>query len=125
MFTDAEFMSAKEKELVLKQWKSFLKALSTCDFGAQQGADYGYFPAQLDKPFTDRLYKHLSLHCGFIAHYNRLGFLSSRFSHAEVIQETIEQMQRVYVMSDYRDLHQAMMAELRNNLVIGILARAS
>lgn len=113
IFTDAEFMSAKEKEMVLKQWKTFIKALLSCDFNALTGADYGYYPTSLDKPFTDRLYKHLSLHCGFIAHYNRRGFIHARFGNKEVLQETIEQLRGAFVMVDYRDIHQAMLEELR------------
>ena len=112
-FTDSEFMSAKEKELVLKQWRTFLKALVACDLSAKTGADYGYFPTQLNKPFTDRLYKFLSGHCGFIAHYNRLGFLSARFGSAEDIAETVTQLEQAFVPGAYRDIHAAVLEELR------------
>ena len=112
-FTDSEFMSAKEKELVLKQWRTFLKALVACDLSAKTGADYGYFPTQLNKPFTDRLYKFLSGHCGFIAHYNRRGFLSSRFGGPEEVEETVMQLEGTFVMADYRDIYGAIMAELK------------
>jgi hypothetical protein len=113
MFIDAEFMSAREKEMVLKQWKTFLRALKACDLSQTTGADYGYFPTELDRPFTDRLYKYLSLHCGFIAHYNRRGFLSARFSERENIRETIKQLERDPGYGGYRDLHQAMLTELQ------------
>ena len=53
---DTEFMTAKEKELVLKQWETFLR----------HGCQW--------KHFTKRLYDHLTLHCSFIAHYDRWGF---------------------------------------------------
>lgn len=61
-FKDVEYMSAKEKESVLKQWKTFLK------FGCRF------------QHFTDRLYQHLIMHCGFIAHYNRHGFYEHYFT---------------------------------------------
>ena len=51
-FTDTEFMSAQEKEKVLKHWKRFIKSRFA------RGS------------FTKALYKHLTLHCSFIAHYN-------------------------------------------------------
>jgi len=58
---DVQFMTGKEKELVLKQWERFLKNGLKWD------------------DFTDRLYKHLTLHCSFIAHYSRSGFYSTYF----------------------------------------------
>jgi hypothetical protein len=54
-------MSAREKGLVLKTWVRFLKN--------------GFRLAD----FSDRLYKHLTLHCSFIAHYNRVGFHQTYF----------------------------------------------
>jgi len=62
---DAKFMTAHEKELVLKAWTSFFK----------NGLKFEHF--------TDRLYKHLSLHCSFIAHYDRSGFYHTYFSEPE------------------------------------------
>lgn len=112
MFTDTEFMSAKEKELVLKQWRTFLKKILACDFNKQSGSDYGYFLTDLDKSFTDRLYKHLSLHCGFIAHYNRYGFLAARFGSAAAIAETIQQLNTGIPYPGFADLNRAMVAEL-------------
>lgn len=60
-FRDAEFMMAREKTLVLKTWVRFPK-------NGLRFAD-----------FSDRLYRHLTLHCSFIAHYNRLGFYQTYF----------------------------------------------
>ena len=62
VFTDVEFMTAKEKELVLKQWCTFL----------QYGCKWEHF--------TQRLYEHLTLHCSFIAHFNRSGFYDVYFT---------------------------------------------
>jgi hypothetical protein len=61
-FIDEPFMSGKEKEVVLNAWTRFLK--NGCTF----------------HDFTDALYRHLTLHCSFIAHYNRLGFYEFYFA---------------------------------------------
>lgn len=62
---DTQFMTAKDKELTLKQWRTFIRE------GMQA------------KHFTKRIYEHLSLHCSFIAHYNRQGFYSTYFQDPE------------------------------------------
>ena len=62
---DTEFMTAKEKELVLKQWETFLR----------YGCEW--------KHFTKRLYDHLIQHCSFIAHYNRGGFYRTYFQRGD------------------------------------------
>lgn len=60
-FRDEQFMSAAEKEKVLRAWTRFLK--SGCA-----------------KPqFTEALYHHLNQHCSFIAHYDRHGFFAFYF----------------------------------------------
>ncbi len=59
--TDTPYDTAKDKQLILKAWVTFLK------HGCQE--DH----------FTDRLYKHISLHCSFIAHFNRAGFYNTYF----------------------------------------------
>ncbi len=64
-FKDEEFMTAIDKAKVLKAWVRFLKS----GFKFEQ--------------FSDRLYKHLTLHCSFIAHYNRAGFFDVYFTQPE------------------------------------------
>jgi hypothetical protein len=59
MLQDSKFMTAEQKKKVLKQWDTFIR---------------GGFSPHL---FTDAIYQHLNLHCGFIAHYNRAGFYST------------------------------------------------
>jgi hypothetical protein len=54
--TDTKFLSAEGKKYILRQWKTFIKS--------------GFNPGR----FTETIYDHLHLHCGFIAHYNRSGF---------------------------------------------------
>lgn len=79
-FTDVQFLTAKEKQLILKQWITFLKFLASPSWQEfndhNSGSNYGMIAP---KQFTDRLYKHLSLHCGFIAHFNIHGFYSTYF----------------------------------------------
>ena len=64
-FKDVQFMTAKEKEQVLKRWEIFLK------HGCQR------------KHFTKALYHHLIQHCSFIAHYDIDGFYSTYFERGE------------------------------------------
>ena len=98
MLTDVQFMTAREKELVLKAWKTFLS------HGLKR------------KHFTKRLYAHLHLHCGFIAHYNLDGFYSTYF---EAGQDTERFFDRFCTSSaenyganaDYDDLNTAMREE--------------
>ena len=72
MFTNAEFMTAKEKELVLKNWGTFLKH------------------SLKKQHFTKRLYQHLHLHCGYIACYNQSGFYSAYFKAGQDIERFFE-----------------------------------
>jgi len=60
--TDVQFMTAKEKGLIAQSFITFVE---------------GGFKRQ---HFTKRLYEHLHLHCGFIAHYNRAGFYDLYFA---------------------------------------------
>lgn len=59
---DAKFMSAREKELVLRAWEKFLRN------GLKATG------------FTVRLYEHLVQHCQFIANFNRQGFYQTYFA---------------------------------------------
>jgi len=58
---NARFMTAEEKELTLRQWRTFIR------YGMQY------------KHFSKRIYQHLTLHCEFIAHFSRSGFYSVYF----------------------------------------------
>lgn len=62
---DVKFMTALEKERVLKQWETFLSN------GCQR------------QHFTKPLYQHLINHCSFIAHYDVDGFYSAYFENGE------------------------------------------
>ena len=99
-----EFMSAHEKEKVLRQWELFLK--SGCE----------------EKRFTEPLYRHLINHCSFIAHYSRVGFYStyfdegedtvrflSQFDNSNGIPKSIEYgMTYWYTDPDYNDINSEM-----------------
>ena len=62
---DSKFMTAEEKEKVLRQWELFLKS--------------GLSKEQ----FSKGLYHHLTQHCSFIAHYDRHGFYATYFDEGE------------------------------------------
>ena len=95
MFTDVEFMTAREKELVLKNWKTFLR------HGLKK------------EHFTRRLYEHLHLHCGFIAHYDIHGFYATYFEAGPDTERFFEHFctysaSNYGANSDYDDLNTAM-----------------
>jgi hypothetical protein len=73
---DAQFMTAKEKESVLSQWIRFIKN------GFKEG------------DFCEALYKHLSLHCSFIAHFNKAGFFATYFKRPEMTAKFLSQFDR-------------------------------
>jgi hypothetical protein len=95
MFTDAEFMTAHDKAIVLKDWERFLTH-------------------SLQKVrFTKRLYDHLHLHCGFIAHYNIHGFYSTYFETGQDTERFFEEFcsytaQNLGAYAQYDDLNTAM-----------------
>lgn len=95
MFNDVEFMTAKEKQLVLKNWKAFLK------YGLKR------------QHFTKRLYEHLHLYCGFIAHYNIHGFYSTYFEAGQDTERFFDHFctytkANYGANSDYDDINTAM-----------------
>jgi len=102
-----KFMSAEEKEKVLKDWQRFIEN----DFDKAK--------------FTKRLYNHLIQHCSFIAHYNQGGFYGTYFEDPEGTMKFIKQFDREqgcvsieYGMTywlnndDYRDINTAMVETL-------------
>ena len=88
-------MTAKEKTLVLRNWKTFLK------HGLQQ------------EHFAKRLYEHLHLHCGFIAHYNIHGFYSTYFEAGQdterFFNNLCSNLNSIYGSGEYHDLDAAML----------------
>jgi len=66
---DTQFMSAKDKRQVLKAWERFLAG------------------GLLKEHFTKALYEHLSLHCSFIAHYDKGGFYGTYFTSGDRIAD--------------------------------------
>lgn len=119
---DSKFLTAKEKALILKHWKRFIT-------NGLQFAD-----------FTDRLYKHLTLHCMFIAHYSRGGFYSTYFEDPESTIKFLHQFDidyqytsveygmTVWVQSpEYSDANMAMcdmLAPLKADLYATLNAKA-
>lgn len=64
-FGDSKAIGARERHLVLKSWRRFLKS----------GLRF--------EGFSQRLYKHLTLGCGFIPHHDRHGFYATYFNLGE------------------------------------------
>jgi len=75
-FTDSPFMPADEKRRVFRAWTRFFK----------HGLQYGHF--------TKALYKHLTLHCGYIAHYDRPTFHHLYFTDGEELLRFLDQFDR-------------------------------
>jgi len=103
-FGDAQFLSAREKTLVLKAWVRFLKN------------------GLRSEDFSDRLYKHLINHCSFIAHYDRAGFYATYFENGEDTRRFLSQFDKrgecrsveyggAWVNGKYEDLRRAMIEE--------------
>lgn len=108
-FKSVKFMTAEEKEAILRGWKRFIKS----------GFDQRFF--------TKRLYKHLTLHCSFIAHYDKAGFYSTYFHHPEDAVRFIKQFDKdfdyisteygmdYWIKGDFRDLNLAMCKEMEKS----------
>ena len=104
-FSDSQFMSAREKTLVLKAWVRFLKN------GLRR------------EDFSDRLYKHLINDCSFIAHYDRAGFYATYFENGDDTTRFLSQFDKRgdclsveygkswWLHGDYEDLNDAMIEE--------------
>jgi hypothetical protein len=104
-FSDAQFMSAREKLLVLKAWARFLKN------------------GLREEDFSDGLYMHLINHCSFSAHYNRPGFYTAYFQNGENTMRFLAQFDRRgeghsveyggswWLNGDFEDLNRAMIEE--------------
>lgn len=78
--SDAKFMSAEEKEAVLKSWERFIRAMAE-----------GKSEDDLIRLFSQGLYNHLIQHCSFIAHYNRAGFFQHYFAEPEMTLKFLRQ----------------------------------
>ena len=70
---DTQYLTAVQKAGILMDWEKFLK--NGC------------------KPddFTNNLYKYLSLHCEFIAHFDRAGFHATYFTNPEMTVKFVNQ----------------------------------
>lgn len=101
-FTDSPFMPADEKHRVLRAWTRFFK----------QGMQYRHF--------TKALYRHLTLHCGYIAHYDRETFYRTYFEDGEELGRFLAQFDRasgclgaemgstLWLTGEHADLNNAM-----------------
>lgn len=125
-FKAVQFMTAKQKTQVYKEWVQFMRG------GFRQ------------EDFTQAIYQHLSLHAAFIAHFNRHGFYGHYFERASMTLRFLDQFDRAkgchsaemggtYWLNDrdYQDLNNAMvdaiaadLPELRRKLRAADLAVA-
>jgi len=118
-FQDVQFMSAKDKELVLKNWKRFIKSLAE-DRSKTFKDKHGNGETLPFKYFTKRLYQHLIQHCSFIAHYDRHGFFQTYFVEPEDIPRFFKSFDKdqdyqscecgvsYHMSGDYADINMAM-----------------
>jgi len=117
MFSDSKFLSAKDKDKILKQWKRFLKT------------------SFAKTTFPKALYEHLHLHCGFIAHYDKETFWRHYFVDPKMTQKFLMQFDRDYdepaegmkwwkESDEYGDLNKAMIDftdEIKRSLWLNLL----
>ena len=117
---ETRFMSAAEKQKVLRQWELFLKSGLNKD------------------KFTKALYHHLTLHCSFIAHYNLHGFYSTYFESGDDIKTFFSQFDNRngiptsveygmiywYTDPDYNDINSEM-CRVASKYIPGITRSAS
>ncbi len=116
---DTKFLSAQEKEKVLRQWNLFLKSGLSKD------------------RFTKALYNHLIMECSFIAHYNIHGFYSTYFEEGEDTVKFLSQfdnrngipksveygMTCWYTNPDYNDINSEM-CKIASKYIPTLIAKA-
>lgn len=78
MFQATQFMTANDKEKTVEDFRKFVNSLTT-ELGKTRIFKGINIPSPFAK-FTNRIYEHLHLHCGFIAHYNINGFYGTYFN---------------------------------------------
>jgi len=88
-------MTAEEKQKVANDFSRFVNAVD-CDYDNCQ------------KFFTKRLYEHLHLHCGFIAHYDQNGFFSTYFENPEDTKEFFKELRKGFGYVEYNDVESVM-----------------
>ena len=118
-YRDVQFMTAKEKAGVVRDFELFIIARLEMDRSQLQGTDYG----SLFKPFTKRLYSHYSGNLGHIAHYDQWGFFNAQF---EDTRDFVANLVRAadgistygwsVLDNDYGDLNKVMQAVARHYL---------
>ena len=116
-FSTVEFMTASEKEAVLKHWTNLMRWLSA-----------NGVPAQMPKLFTKMIYDHLQLHAvGYIAHFNQAGFWEAQLGSPAAATSFFRELEehlcpRWGALRDYGDINDALLAVARE-VRPGILAR--
>lgn len=121
-FKSVEFMTKEDKQKVYKQFKTFLNSLIKGEFKKEYTDRHGNTLNLSFKHFTDRIYKHLSLHSGFIAHYNILGFYNTYFNDLNGLKFFISHFLKEDLSYNYcnyepfKDINRALADLLKENL---------
>lgn len=116
-FVDSKWLRADEKRKILKQWSAFVKKGFT------------------ETLFTNSVYDHLHLHCGYIAHYNKHGYYDEYWGayardlhrHAKDDHSSLRPIPAAFhnwksfilqfnIWGDYTDISTAMMIVLKTEL---------
>lgn len=110
-FQDTQFMTAKQKAKVVRDLELFILARLAMTSGL--GTNYDFVLGR----FSKALYDHLHLHCGYVAHYNRLGFFSAQLEQTPQFAKNIQRWSTgqngygsVLAWGDYEDIGKAMQA---------------
>ena len=110
--SDSPFMTAAEKQRVLREWTSFLRVL----------AEHYDDKNRCLSSFGDALYRHLHSHCGFVDRSSRSGFFREYFEDGDRTLRFIRQFDiagnrlgyastfatTAWLNGDYADLNRTM-----------------
>lgn len=96
-FCDSEWLTAKEKE---KIYKNFVRVIDNKDISFMEKC----------------LYKHLHLHCSFIAHYNIHGFMDEYSGiQFQRFLDHFKKLKSYIIWGDYKDINGALCAYVENS----------
>jgi hypothetical protein len=94
-FADVRYMTASDKEKLAKGWRTLVK----------HGFKWEHF--------TDRIYAHLTLRVGHIAHFDRSTFYATWLEQGGDRVEFLDRFLSYRVMDDYADVHAVMVSTVR------------
>lgn len=112
-FSDSDFLSARDKYLVYTKYRSFLDSLKK-EYEKPREVHGRIHSAPFFR-FHERLYEHLHLECGFIAHNNREGFYHTYFEDPEDTIHFIDHMKKAeeHCNKEFTDINEALAEETK------------